>query len=135
MTKQRKIIGHRKQLNALAKSINSDKIFPVWIFCGPNGIGKTSIAYKFAKCLFSDAESVNENLDLTDEHKIHNLVENKIHPDFFSMDNASPSIDDVRNLMDKIKKTPTLSKRRVIIIENAENFNKIDYLCSDFGAW
>jgi len=125
--KQRKIIGHRKQIEAVAKSINSNKIFPVWIFWGVDGIGKTSVAYKFAKCLLSDLESVNENLDIADDSKIHNLVENKTHPDFFVMDSASPSIDEARILMGKISKAPSLSKRRVVIIENADKLNKNIY--------
>jgi len=125
--KQRKIIGHRKQIEAVAKSINSNKIFPVWIFWGVDGIGKTSVAYKFAKCLLSDLESVNENLDIADDSKIHNLVENKTHPDFFVMDSSSPSIDEARILMGKISKAPSLSKRRVVIIENADKLNKNIY--------
>lgn len=125
--KQRKIIGHRKQIDVIARSINSTKIFPVWIFWGANGIGKTSVAYKFAKCLLADLDSVNENLDLADDSKIHNLVDNNTHPDFFVLDSTSPSIHEVRTLMGKIRKTPSLSKRRVVIIENADKLSKNIY--------
>ncbi|MBO4405125.1 MAG: hypothetical protein J5821_00160 [Alphaproteobacteria bacterium] len=122
--KQRKIIGHRKQLEIIAKSINSGKVFPVWIFSGADGIGKTSVAYKFAKCLLADLDSVNENLDIPDDSKIHNWVDNRTHPDFFVMDGASSSIDEARILMGKVCKAPSLSKRRVVIIENADRLNK-----------
>ena len=125
--KQRKIIGHRKQIEIIAKSINSDKVFPVWIFLGADGIGKTSVAYKFAKCLLADLNSVNENLDLADDSKIHNSVDNRTHPDFFVMDSASPSIDEARILMGKVNKSPSLSRRRVVIIENADKLNKNIY--------
>lgn len=125
--KQRKIIGHRKQIDVIARSINSAKIFPVWIFWGANGIGKTSVAYKFAKCLLADLDSVNENLDLADDSKIHNLVDNNTHPDFFVLDSTSPSIHEVRVLMGKVRKTPSLSRRRVVIIENADKLNKNIY--------
>ena len=125
--KQRKIIGHRKQIGVIARSINSDKVFPVWIFWGIDGIGKTSVAYKFAKCLLTDLASVNESLDIPDDSKIHNLVDNKTHPDFFVLDSISPSIDEVRILMGKVRKTPSLSKRRVVIIENADKLNKNIY--------
>jgi len=125
--KQRKIIGHRKQIGVIAKSINSDKVFPVWIFWGTDGIGKTSVAYKFAKCLLSDLNSINESLDIPDDSKIHNLVDNKTHPDFFVLDSISPSIDEVRILMGKVRKTPSLSRRRVVIIKNADKLNKNIY--------
>lgn len=122
--KQRKIIGHRKQFEIIANSINFGKVFPVWIFSGADGIGKTSVAYKFAKCLLADLDSVNENLDIPDDSKIHNWVDNRTHPDFFVMDSASPSIDEARILMGKVCKAPSLSKRRVVIIENADRLNK-----------
>lgn len=125
--KQRKIIGHRKQIELIARSINFDKVFPVWIFWGADGIGKTSVAYKFAKCLLADLDSVNESLDIPDDSKIHNLVDNKTHPDFFMLDSASPSINEVRILMGRVRKTPSLSKRRVVIIQNADKLNKNIY--------
>ncbi len=125
--KQRKIIGHRKQIELIARSINSDKVFPVWIFFGADGIGKTSVAYKFAKCLLTDLNSVNETLDIPDDSKIHNLVDNRTHPDFFVLDSESPSIDEVRILMGKVRKTPSMSKRRVVIIQNADKLNKNIY--------
>ena len=125
--KQRKIIGHHKQIEVIAKSINSDKVFPVWIFWGADGVGKTSVAYKFAKCLLADLKSVNENLDIPDDNKVHRLVENKTHPDFFVLDSKSPSIDEVRILMGKVRKTPSLSRRRVVIIKNADKLTKIIY--------
>lgn len=125
--KQRKIIGHRKQLEIIARSINFGKIFPVWIFWGANGIGKTSVAYKFAKCLLADSDSVNNDLDLADDSKIHSWVDNRTHPDFFVMDSDSPSINETRILMAKVCKAPSLSKRRVVIIENADRLNKNIY--------
>ncbi len=125
--KQRKIVGHRKQLEIIAKSINSNKIFPVWIFWGPNGIGKVSVAYKFAKCLLSDLDSVSDDLDIPDESRIHDWVDNKTHPDFFMLDSFSPSIDEARLLMEKVRKAPSQSKWRVVIIENADELNKNIY--------
>ncbi len=123
MDKQRKIIGHRKQFEIIARSINSGKVFPVWIFWGADGIGKTSIAYKFAKCLLANLSSVNESLDLPEDNRVHNWVDNETHPDFFVMDGASTSMDEARVLMEKVGKTPSLSERRVVIIKNADALN------------
>lgn len=114
-------------MGVIARSMNSEKVFPVWMFWGTDGIGKTSVAYKFAKCLLSDLNSVNETLDIPDDSKIHNLVDNRTHPDFFVQDSASPSIDEVRILMGKVRKTPSMSKRRVVIIQDADKLNKNIY--------
>lgn len=134
------IIGHEKIEKELAQSIISGKVFPTWIFCGPFGIGKTCVAKKFAKCLLSGfIPSIEENkdnadirkspLDVPENDEIHRLVELHTHPDFFILEESatSISIDDTRNLMQKIHKKPTLSKWRVIIIENASGLNNNIY--------
>ncbi len=126
-SKQRKILGHKKQESILAKALISKKLFPVWIFYGPNGIGKLSIALKFAKYLLIDEIPFKSNLDLNENHNIHKLLDNLIHPDFFLLDTINISIDDIRILIGKIYKTPIISKRRVIIINNLENLNKSIY--------
>ena len=124
-----KIRGHDRIEQVLATSISSGKIFPTWIFCGPFGVGKSSVAYKFAKCLLSGKLASDKSLDLEDQDPIHNMVSMRTHPDFFVLEqtDASVSIDEIRDLMLKIRRRPTMSKWRVVIIENASGFNKNIY--------
>lgn len=124
-----KILGHEKAERTLSHSIISGKIFPTWIFYGPFGIGKSSIAINFAKCLLTDVTPVNESLEINPDHPIHRLIDMRTHPDLFILEQSdeSISIDDTRSLMQKIRKTPTLSKWRVVIIENASDLNKNIY--------
>lgn len=115
-----KILGHEEIEKKLSTSIISGKIFPTWIFYGPYGVGKSSVAKNFAKLLLSDNEP-NE--------RINKLVDSRTHPDFFILEqrNDNVSIDEIRELMGKIRKKPSLSKRRVVLIENASYFNKNIY--------
>ena len=124
-----KILGHEKIEQELAHAIVSEKIFPTWIFCGPFGVGKASIAKKFAKCLLSGIVPMNNSLDISEDNSIHHLIDSRTHPDFFILEQSddSISINETRELMQKIRKTPTLSKWRVVIIENASNLNKNIY--------
>lgn len=122
--KQKKIFGHQKQEKILSQIISCQKVFPVWIFWGANGIGKSSIARKFAKCLLVNSCSNPSNLDLNENHPIHKEIDNLIHPDFFILDMPSVSVEDIRNLTKKIRKKPVKSQRRVIIIDRAEKLNK-----------
>lgn len=117
------IIGHEQAIRILKKSLATGRIFPTWIFSGPFGIGKSTLAYNFAKSLLSESK------DLTFSSDVHNMVINKIHPDFFLLEpvTSSVSIDDSRALISKIKKTPMLSKWRVVIIEAADKLNKNIY--------
>ena len=129
LIKNMKILGHEKIEQELAHAIVSEKIFPTWIFCGPFGVGKASVAKKFAKCLLSGVVPSNDSLDIPEDNGIHHLIDSRTHPDFFILEQSdeSISINETRELMQKIRKTPTMSKWRVVIIENASNLNKNIY--------
>lgn len=129
LIKNMKILGHEKIEQELAHAIVSEKIFPTWIFCGPFGVGKASVAKKFAKCLLSGFVPSNNSLDIPEDNGIHHLIDSRTHPDFFILEQSdeSISINETRELMQKIRKTPTMSKWRVVIIENASNLNKNIY--------
>jgi DNA polymerase III delta prime subunit len=120
------ILGHRKVEKLLANSIAASRVFPTWIFHGPFGIGKSTLAYKFAKCLLSETVSIGDSLDMDGDDQTHRLVDLGIHPDFFVLEQQSDhvSINDTRELLMKIKKMPTISKWRVVILENASSLNK-----------
>ncbi|MDR1982257.1 MAG: AAA family ATPase [Holosporaceae bacterium] len=123
------VLGHEKEEAVLHEAIAHDKVFPTWIFHGPFGVGKSSIAYKFAKCLLSGFIPANNTLDIPPENPIHKLVDLRIHPDFFVLEqsNESISIDDTRKLLLKIRKSPSVSQRRVLVLENFSNLNKNIY--------
>jgi hypothetical protein len=120
------ILGHEKEIFILSEAMAHNKVFPAWIFHGPLGVGKASIAHKFAKCLLADILPVNNNLDIPRKNPIHKLVDLRIHPDFFVLEqsNDSISIEDTRKLLLKIRKSPSTSRQRVLILENSSNLNK-----------
>jgi hypothetical protein len=113
----------------LAKTLAGGRVFPVWIFYGSKGVGKSTIAHKFAKCILSETIPTGNTLDVHPENPIHKLVDSRIHPDFFVLEQSaeSVSIDDARKLMQKMLKSPALSRWRVAILENASSLNKNIY--------
>ncbi|MDR0968322.1 MAG: hypothetical protein LBL99_01650 [Holosporaceae bacterium] len=124
-----RILGHEKEEAELAGALRSGRIFPTWIFHGLFGVGKAGIAFKFAKCLLADVIPERNALDVDEGNPIHKLVDLRTHPDFFILEQTeeSVSIDEVRKLLLKVQKTPALSKRRVVILENASSLNKNIY--------
>ena len=118
-------LGHEEAENALTQAIRSGKVFPTWIFCGPFGVGKSTLAHRFAKCLLSETIPSGGQLECKDE-KVSRMVDLRTHPDFFVLEQREEnvSIDETRELVSKILKTPSMSKWRVMILENASNLNK-----------
>ncbi len=121
--------GHKKAEAVLAHAIASGKVFPTWIFTGAFGVGKVAMAYKFAKCLLSETVPTNDTLDIDENHPVNRLVSTHTHPDFFTLGQGeeSVSIDEIREMLSKVRMTPTMSKWRVAILENADTFNKNIY--------
>ena len=121
---QRNFSSHVNQEAELVGAMKSDKIFPVWLFLGPAGVGKFLVAIKFAKSLLADRIGEDGSLNIDESSEIYKLVDNRIHPDLFVIEDENISIDEARSLMAKVRKSPSLSKRRVVIIKNTEYLNK-----------
>jgi hypothetical protein len=121
-------LGYEKEESVLIRALSSGKVFPTWIFYGPSGIGKASIAIKFAKCLLAGTVPSGNTLD-TDNVELSKTVDMRTHPDFFVLEQTeeSVSIEDTRKLLMKVRKSPALSQRRVVLLENSSGLNKNIY--------
>lgn len=103
-----KIIGHEKQRQILKKMIEEDKVGHAYLFTGKEGIGKKLVAIEFAKQAMS--VELSDFLNETD-FKI-------IFPEKDSI-----KVEEVRSLIDEVYLKPAYSKRKVIIIDEAEKMN------------
>jgi DNA polymerase-3 subunit delta' len=122
-------VGRAREEAQLARALIRNKIFPTWIFHGISGIGKAHVAVKFAKHLLADVIPMEESLGGGLNDITHSLVDSHTHPDFFMQEQTSEpaTIEDARALFLRVRKTPALSKRRVVIWENASDLNKSIY--------
>lgn len=101
------IIGHEKVKIILNKLIDEDKVGHAYLFLGKEGIGKKMMAVQFAKRVMSiDEGEFNES-----DFKI------------ISPENDTIKVEQIRKLIDEIYLKPVLSKKKVIIIDNAEKMN------------
>lgn len=108
------IIGQDHITKTLGNALKSGKINHAYLFTGPRGTGKTSVARILA-------HQIND-LPYTDE---------SIHLDIIEIDAASNRrIDDIRELRDKVHSAPSSAKYKVYIIDEVhmltnESFNAL----------
>lgn len=109
------VVGQTHVTKTLRNAISKGKQSHAYIFSGPRGTGKTSIAKVFAKainCLNSDdGEPCNEC-------EICRGITQGTNSDVIEIDAASNNgVDEIRNIRDKVKYAPSESKYKVYIID------------------
>ena len=105
-----KVIGQNHVTDTLKNSIKENKIPSAILFCGPKGVGKTTCARIYAR------EINKEFIQLEDYDYAFNI---------FELDAASNrKIDDIRDLLEKVKIPPQLGKYKVYIIDEVHMLTK-----------
>ncbi|HHC7450902.1 TPA: DNA polymerase III subunit gamma/tau [Staphylococcus aureus] len=109
------VVGQEHVTKTLRNAISKEKQSHAYIFSGPRGTGKTSIAKVFAKainCLNStDGEPCNEC------HICKGITQGT-NSDVIEIDAASNNgVDEIRNIRDKVKYAPSELKYKVYIID------------------
>lgn len=107
------VAGQEHIITTLRHAVEENKIAHAYLFCGPRGTGKTTIAKLLAKAINCTGSSKP-----CDECENCKEIVSGNHPDVIEIDAASNNgVDEVRNLIDKVKYAPTQGKYKVYIID------------------
>ena len=105
-----KVIGQNHVTDTLKNSIKENKIPSAILFCGPKGVGKTTCARIYAKEINKDSIKLEKY-----DHAFN----------IFELDAASNrKIDDIRDLLEKVKIPPQIGKYKVYIIDEVHMLTK-----------
>ena len=118
------VVGQENIVKTLTNALKMGIISHGYLFCGPRGSGKTTIARLFAKSLncekrkdkeFEPCNQCSNCLEVNEGRSI----------DLTEIDAASNrGIDDIRELKEGIRFAPTKSKYKIFILDEAHQLSK-----------
>lgn len=103
-------VGHRDTIKTFMDAWDArdeHPIHPVWMLCGPRGIGKATLAYKIAKQVYGN---VGDFFIIDLEHNLDDR--GNLKPDAKAI-----SVNTVRNMIEKMQMSSMSGKWRVVLID------------------
>jgi DNA polymerase-3 subunit delta' len=140
------ILGHEDAEHVLLDGFNGERLAHAWLITGPRGIGKATLAYRFARfilangssmnsgpSLFGDTPAVHTSLHIAPECLIYHRVANGSHSDLLAIECARDEktkklrniirVEDVRKVNGFFGLTASEGGWRVVVIDAADEMN------------
>ncbi|HKS37501.1 MAG TPA: DNA polymerase III subunit gamma/tau [Verrucomicrobiae bacterium] len=116
------VVGQEHVTQTLANAIQQNRIAHAYLFCGPRGTGKTTIARIFAKCLNCTGGPKTNFPE--DDPRCVEIAEGR-SLDVIEIDGASNrGIEEIRELRDTVKYAPASSRFKIYIIDEVHMLTK-----------
>lgn len=124
------MVGQDLAVRILKNSLYSNKFFPVYLFSGQRGCGKTTAARIFASAV--NCEALNRFQQDPKSTIVPCLsctsckaMASGQHPDFIEIDAASHTgVDHVRQIIDAASLLPVLASKKIYLIDEAHMLSK-----------
>jgi DNA polymerase-3 subunit delta' len=123
------LFGHEEAEAALIRDLEAGTLAHSWIISGPRGIGKATLAYRFARMLLSGQPPE----DMHEDHPVLRRMVAGSHSDFLVLEqlydakkdeNAREiSVEQAREIGQFLSLTPGEAKWRVVIVDSADALN------------
>ncbi|WLQ16951.1 DNA polymerase III subunit gamma/tau [Hahella aquimaris] len=107
--------GQEHVLKALTNALNQDRLHHAYLFTGTRGVGKTTVARIFAKCL--NCEQGVSAIPCGECGVCREIAEGRF-VDLIEIDAASRTkVEDMRELLDNVQYAPTRSRYKIYLID------------------
>jgi DNA polymerase-3 subunit delta' len=118
-------IGHANAVETITQIIDSGRMPQSWLISGPKGVGKATLAYRFARGLLAG----QNDLQVSANHPVFARISKNSHSDLLVIEPDSESasgeikVDDIRKINDFLRMTSSETKYRIVIIDSADDMN------------
>lgn len=129
-----RLYGHEEAERALAQALASGRMHHGWLITGAPGIGKATLAYRFARYILAEpGERREDTLEIAPETRAARQVTALSHPSLLVVRRAwdqktkrfpaNIPVDEVRRLKAFLGRTADDGAWRVVIVDSADDLN------------
>lgn len=121
------VVGQEHILQALENSITHNKLHQAYIFSGTRGVGKTTIARVFAKCL-NCLNGDQPTISPCNKCSACEEIKAGRHIEFLEVDAASRTgVDDMRELLESVQYKPANARYKIYLIDEVHMLSKSSF--------
>lgn len=126
------LLGHAAAEQALLQAAGSGRLAHAWLLTGPPGIGKATLAFRFARFLLAGGSG--STLALPEDHPVFRRVAAGGHADLLTVERpfdekkgrlaADLPVDEVRRVAPFLRLTAGEGGWRIVVIDDADRMNR-----------
>jgi DNA polymerase-3 subunit delta' len=127
------LLGHPEAEATILDAIRAGRMHHAWLITGPEGVGKATLAYRFARCLLA-GRPTEASLALDSTNPVFRRVAANSHADLLTIERVlnektkrlktQIAVEDVRKITGFMSLTPAEGGWRVVVVDGAEELNQ-----------
>ena len=127
------LLGHQEAETTILDAIRAGRMHHAWLITGPEGVGKATLAYRFARRLLA-GRPTEDSLAVEPGNPVFRRVAANSHADLLTIERVfnektkrmktQIAVDDVRKINGFMSLTPAEGGWRVVIVDGAEELNQ-----------
>lgn len=129
-----RVFGHDEAAAEFESALRSGRLHHAWLLVGPEGVGKATLAYRFARTVLAQTDPGGESGDVPAAHPVFRKVAALAHPNLLLIrrswiDKSKRysqviGVDEVRRLRAFLGNTAGADTWRVVIVDRADDLNQ-----------